>query len=250
MFQIDILTIFPAMFDSPFAEGMVSRAKEKGLVDIRVHNLRDFTSDKHSTVDDYPFGGGPGMLMKPAPFFEGVDFIRKTHPDAAASRVVLLTPQGRCFRHETALDFSKRPGLVFLCGRYEGVDERVAENLADEQVSIGDYVLSGGELPAMVIIECVVRLLPGVLGSSESLVGESFSEGILKYPQYTRPAVYRGLEAPPILLSGDHAKIARWREEQARLRTRLRRPEILTEVPAECGEKVKKLEKGYEDGNA
>lgn len=233
MFQIDVLSIFPDMFSSPFAEGMVSRASEKGLVDLRVHNLRSFTMDKHATVDDYPFGGGPGMLMKPEPFFEGVDFIRKTYTDTGESRIVLLTPQGRTFSHEMALEFSRNKGLIFLCGRYEGVDERVAERLADEQVSIGDYILSGGELAAMVIIECVVRLLPGVLGSSESLVGESFSEGLLKYPQYTRPSVYRGLEAPSMLLSGDHAKIAEWRKEQARLRTRLRRPEIVAEGSTE-----------------
>ena len=229
MFQIDILTIFPDLFNSPFAEAIVSRAKDKGLVEIRVHNLRNFTTDKHATVDDYTFGGGPGMLMKPEPFFKGVDYIRKTYPDTVESRIVLLTPQGRNFKHEVALEFSGNKGLIFLCGRYEGVDERVAEHLANEQVSIGDYILSGGELAAMVIIECVVRLLPGALGSSESLTGESFSEGLLKYPQYTRPAVYRGMEAPSILLSGDHAKIAEWREKQARLRTRLRRPEILVE---------------------
>jgi len=229
MFQIDILTIFPDIFNSPFAEGMVSRAKDKGLVEIRVHNLRSFTTDKHATVDDYTFGGGPGMLMKPEPFFEGVDCVRKTYPDTTESRIVLLTPQGRTFKHEVALEFSGNKGLIFLCGRYEGVDERVAARLANEQVSIGDYILSGGELAAMVIIECVVRLLPGALGCSESLTGESFSEGLLKYPQYTRPAVYRGMEVPSILLSGDHAKIAEWRREQARLRTRLRRPEILAE---------------------
>ena len=229
MFQIDILTIFPDLFNSPFAEGMVSRAKDKGLVEIRVHNLRSFTTDKHATVDDYTFGGGPGMLMKPEPFFEGVDCVRKTYPDTTESRIVLLTPQGRTFKHEVALEFSGNKGLIFLCGRYEGVDERVAERLANEQVSIGDYILSGGELAAMVIIECIVRLLPGALGSSESLAGESFSEGLLKYPQYTRPAVYRGMEVPSILLSGDHAKIAEWREKQARIRTRLRRPEILAE---------------------
>lgn len=221
---------------------MVSRASEKGLLEIRVHNLRNFTSDKHASVDDYPFGGGPGMLMKPEPFFEGVDFIRKNYMDTVGSRIVLLTPQGRTFKHEIALDFSKRKGLILLCGRYEGVDERVAENLADEQISVGDYILSGGELAAMVIIESVSRLLPGAVGSSESLVGESFSEGLLKFPQYTRPAVYRGLEVPSILLSGDHAKIAAWRKEQARLRTRLRRPEILADVLDE--EKIMNLEKG------
>lgn len=244
MFQIDILSIFPSMFASPFAEGMVSRAIEKGLVDIRVHNLRNFTTDKHATVDDYPFGGGPGMLMKAEPFFEGVDFIRKTNTSASESRIVLLTPQGRTFKHETALDYSRNKGLILLCGRYEGVDERVADHLADEQISVGDYILSGGELAAMVIIECVVRLLPGAIGSSESLVGESFSEGSLKYPQYTRPAVCHGLEAPSILLSGDHAKVAEWRKEQARLRTRLRRPEILAEALIEDEEEIKNLEKG------
>lgn len=244
MFQVDVLTIFPAMFDSPFAEGIVSRAKDKGLVEIRVHNLRDFTSDKHAMVDDYPFGGGPGMLMKPAPFFEGVDFIRKTYPGAIESRIVLLTPQGKTFQHEVALEFYRSKGLILLCGRYEGVDDRVADYLADEQVGIGDYILSGGELAAMVIIECVVRLLPGALGSSESLVGESFSEGLLKYPQYTRPALYRGMEVPSILLSGDHAKIAEWRREQSRLRTSQRRPEMLAESLKEGKEQVKKLEKG------
>lgn len=244
MFQIDILTIFPDMFSCPFAEGMIARAREKGLVEVRVHNLRSFTTDKHATVDDYPFGGGPGMLMKPEPFFEGVDCIRNSHPDTRESRIVLLTPQGKTFTHEMALQYSRMKGLIVLCGRYEGVDERVAEHLADEQISIGDYILSGGELAAMVIIECIVRLLPGSLGSAESLNGETFSEGLLKYPQYTRPAVYRGLETPSILLSGDHAKIARWREEQAELRTRVRRPEILTKKLAEDKVKARNMEKG------
>lgn len=216
---IDILTIFPAMFKSPFEEGIVSRAAKESLLKIRVHNLRRFTQDKHGTVDDYVYGGGPGMLMKPEPFFEAVDWIRLNYEDSRESSVILLTPQGKVFNQEKALDFSRRKGLVFLCGRYEGIDERVAVHLADEQVSIGKYVLGGGELAAMVLIECIVRLLPGALGNQESLAKETFNDGLLKFPQYTRPAIYRGWEVPSILLSGYHARIAQWRKEQALRRT-------------------------------
>jgi len=220
--RIDIITIFPGMFAGPFDESMIKRAREKGLVRIEIHNLRDFTHDRHRTVDDYPFGGGPGMVLKPEPIFEAVESVREE-----GAEVILLTPQGELFNQRLARELSRKDQLILICGRYEGVDERVREHLATMELSIGDYVLSGGEVAAMVVVEAVVRLLPGVLGSAESLKEESLDWGLLEYPQYTRPAVFRGWEVPPVLLSGNHKAIARWRREQALLRTWQRRPDLL-----------------------
>lgn len=237
--RIDILGIFPDMFTSPFSYGLVKRAREAGVVGVSVHNLRDFAHDKHRTVDDYPFGGGPGMVMKPEPIFEAVEALHRP-----GSCVVLLSPQGRLFTQEVAQEMAGREHLIILCGRYEGVDERVALHLADEELSIGDYVLSGGEAAALVVVEAVVRLLPGALGSALSLEEDSLGGGLLEYPQYTRPALFRELGVPQVLLSGNHAQVRRWRREQALERTLTRRPDLLARAPltAEDREFLRKLE--------
>lgn len=220
--HIDILTLFPKMFDSPFSESIVKRAAERGLLNIHIHDLRDYTHDAHRTVDDYSYGGGPGMVIKPEPLFEAVEAIGD-----GSAWVVLLTPQGRPLRHEVAQELSFKERLLLICGHYEGVDERVREHLVDDEISIGDYVLSGGELPAMVLVDAIARLVPGVLGSGESKDEESHAQGMLEYPQYTRPQVYRGWEVPSVLLSGNHAEIAEWRREQSHERTQKRRPDLL-----------------------
>ncbi len=220
--KIDVLTLFPGMFLGPLDESIVKRARSAGLLDLRIHNLRDYTHDRHKTVDDKPFGGGPGMLLKPEPIFEAVENLRR-----ASTRVVLLSPSGRQFNQAIARDLAAQPQLLFICGSYEGFDERVRESLADDELSIGDYVLTNGALPAMVIIDAVTRLLPGVLGDDESAGDESFSRGLLEYPQYTRPADFRGMKVPDVLLSGHHAEIEKWRHEQARQRTRERRPDLM-----------------------
>jgi len=222
--HIDILTLFPQMFDSPFSTGILKRAIDRGLFSVSIHNIRDYTHDKHHTVDDYPYGGGAGMVLKPEPIFEAVESIR---PESGEVPVILLTPQGRLFCQQVAVELSKYSRLILICGRYEGVDERVRSHLVTDEISIGDYVLSGGELAAMVVIEAVVRLLPGVLGSEDSPLDDSHVAGFLEYPQYTRPAVYRGWSVPEVLLSGNHAQISRWRHKQAILRTLERRPELL-----------------------
>ena len=220
--RIDVVTIFPGMFAGPLDESIVGRARGRGLVEIGVHDLRDYTTDRHRTTDDAPYGGGAGMVMRPEPLFAAVEAIRTPEAD-----VVLLTPQGRVFNQTLARELSARRHLIFLCGRYEGFDERVREHLATDELSIGDYVLTGGELPALVVIDAVVRLLPGVLGSDESLAEESHTTGLLEYPHFTRPPELRGWTVPDVLLSGNHAAIARWRREQALLRTLRRRPELL-----------------------
>jgi tRNA (guanine37-N1)-methyltransferase len=220
--KIDVLTLFPAMFAGPLDESIIKRARETGLVDLKIHNLRDYAHDRHKTVDDRPFGGGPGMLLKPEPIFEAVETLSREN-----TRVILLSPSGRRFNQSIAGDLARRDDLLLIVGHYEGFDERVRERLADDELSIGDYVLTNGALPAMVIIDAVVRLLPGVLGDEESAAEESFSHGLLEYPQYTRPAEFRGMKVPEVLLSGNHAEIANWRAEQARLRTEERRPDIL-----------------------
>ena len=222
--RFDILTIFPEIFRGPLDESILKRAQDKGLVEIRVRNLRDWTHDKHRTTDDRPFGGGPGMLMKPEPIFEAVEDLKRDSPQA---RVVLLTPQGKRFSQVTARDLAGREHVILICGHYEGVDERVRDALVDEEISIGDYVLTNGALAAIVVVDATARLVPGVLGHADSAKDESFSGDWLEYPQYTRPAEYRGLRVPDVLLSGDHAVIAKWREEQKRLRTRERRPDLL-----------------------
>ena len=227
--HIDILTLFPQMFDSPFSASILKRAIDRKLVSISLHNIRDHTHDKHHTVDDYAYGGGSGMMLKPEPIFETVESIKSGYANQESSQlpVILLTPQGRCFSQEIAYELSQCGHLILICGRYEGVDERVREHLVTDEISIGDYVLSGGEIAAMVVVDAVVRLLPGVLGSEASAIDDSHATGLLEYPQYTRPAVYRGWSVPQVLLSGDHAQIAQWRREQAIQRTLERRPELL-----------------------
>jgi tRNA (guanine37-N1)-methyltransferase len=220
--KIDVLTLFPAMFAGPLDESIVKRARAAGLLDLKIHNLRDYAHDRHRTVDDRPFGGGPGMLLKPEPIFEAVESLARE-----ATRVVLLSPSGRPFSQAIARELAQADDLLFISGHYEGFDERIREQLADDELSIGDYVLTNGALPAMVIIDAVTRLLPGVLGDDESADEESFSQGLLEYPQFTRPAEFRGLKVPEVLLSGNHAEIAKWRAEQARLRTKERRPDLL-----------------------
>jgi tRNA (guanine37-N1)-methyltransferase len=222
--KIDVLTLFPAMFAGPLDESIVKRARETGLLDLKVHNLRDYTHDRHKTVDDKPFGGGPGMLLKPEPIFEAVDSLAREK-----TRVILLTPGGRTFDQAIARELTQYEHLLLVCGSYEGFDERVREHLADDGLSIGDYVLTNGALPAMVVIDAVTRLLPGVLGDDESARDESFSHGWLEYPHYTRPADFRGMKVPEVLLSGNHAEIAKWRVEQAKKRTKERRPDLLNE---------------------
>ena len=219
--KIDVLTLFPGMFAGPLDESIVKRARGAGLLDLTIHNLRDYTHDRHKTVDDKPFGGGPGMLLKPEPIFEAVE-----HLGRESTRVILLSPAGRQFNQAIARELARQTHLLFVCGSYEGFDERVREALADDELSIGDYVLTNGALPAMVIIDSVTRLLPGVLGDDESSRDESFSHGLLEYPHYTRPAEFRGLKVPEVLLSGHHAEIEKWRQEQAKQRTRERRPDL------------------------
>jgi tRNA (guanine37-N1)-methyltransferase len=221
-----ILTIFPDFFHGPFQHGVVANAAQSGLIEIHIHDLRNWTHDRHRTVDDRPFGGGEGMLLKPAPIFEAVESIwPERTPD---QRLVLLSAQGQRFTQETARRFSTFKELFLICGRYEGVDERVAEHLADEELAIGDFVLSGGEIGAALVVDCVARLLPGVLGNQDSAIQESFSEpGLLDCPQYTRPAEYRGWTVPDILLSGNHEQIRQWRSQAARAKTARNRPDLL-----------------------
>ena len=228
--RIDVLTIFPQMFDVPFSFGIFKRAIDQDLVSINVHNIRDYTHDKHHTVDDYPHGGGPGMVLKPEPVFEAVAAVKAQLPDESGTAqlpIILLTPQGRLFNQQIAMELSKYRHLIMICGRYEGIDERVVEHLVTDEISIGDYVLTGGELPALVVIDTVIRLLPGVLGSEDSVQEDSHANGLLEYPQYTRPAVFRDWPVPEILLSGNHAQIARWRREQILRRTVERRPDLI-----------------------
>lgn len=221
----DLITIFPRMMDGPLAEGIVGRAIERGLIDVRVRDLRDFTDDRHRVVDDVPYGGGPGMVLKPEPLFRAVETIRaeRGEPDA----IVLLSPQGRLFSDADARRLSRLSHVVLIAGRYEGVDERVRERLATEELSIGDYVLSGGELPALVVLDAVARVVPGVVGDEQSTEDESFRRGLLDFPHYTRPADYHGARVPEVLLSGHHAAIRRWRKRQAIERTLARRPDLL-----------------------
>ena len=227
--RIDILCLFPEMFASPLDQSIIKRAQERGIVDIVTHNIRDYTHDKHHTVDDYPYGGGPGMVIKAAPVFEEVEAI-KPQLDTSEIPIILLTPQGRLFTQQIARELALHSHLMLICGHYEGIDERVREHLATDEISIGDYVLSNGELAAMVVVDSVVRLIPGVLGSAMSANSESHSDGLLEYPQYTRPQVYKGWSVPSVLLSGNHSEIDRWRRCQSVLRTARRRPDILEKV--------------------
>ena len=220
--KIDVLTLFPEMFAGPLDVSIVQRARKTGLMELRMHNLRGWTHDRHKTVDDRPFGGGAGMVLKPEPLFEAVESLV-----GVDTHVVLMTPVGRVFNQAVARELAAKPHLLFICASYEGVDERVIESLVDEEISIGDYVLTNGGLPTMVVIDAVTRLLPGALGDDASAQDESFSRGLLEYPHYTRPAEFRGMAVPEILLSGNHAEIAAWRAAQARERTGQRRPDLL-----------------------
>ena len=219
--KIDVLTLFPGMFAGPLDESIIKRARSAGLLDLQIHDLREYTHDRHRTVDDRPFGGGPGMLLKPEPIFEAVE---KLAGDQA--RVILMCPTGRTFTQDIARELAPMEHLLFISGHYEGFDERVRQRLADDELSIGDYVLTNGALPVMVVVDAVARLIPGVLGDDESSEDESFSHGQLEYPQYTRPAEFRGMKVPDVLISGNHAQIEKWRAEQARLRTQERRPDL------------------------
>ncbi|HIC49571.1 MAG TPA: tRNA (guanosine(37)-N1)-methyltransferase TrmD [Dehalococcoidia bacterium] len=225
--KFHIFTLFPNMFSSPLDEGILARAIKDNLIQIFVHNIRDYTNNPHRTVDDYPFGGGPGMLMKPEPIFEAVENVAIEHSLDNRTPKILMTPQGRTFNHEIAQELSRHKELVLICGRYEGVDDRVRQYLATDEISVGDYVLSGGELPAMTLVDAVSRLIPGTVGSKESIENDSFYNGKLQFPQFTRPVTYRGMEVPKILLSGNHKDIQIWREEQSCLRTRKQRPDLI-----------------------
>lgn len=251
--RIDILTLFPEMFQGPFGCSIVQRAVDAGLVSIIIHDIRDYTHDRHHTVDDYAYGGGAGMVLKPGPVFEAVEAVLSKEPGEQKDvPIILLTPQGRVFSQQIAAELAGHGRLVLVCGHYEGVDERIREHLVTDEISIGDYVLSGGELPAMVVVDAVVRLIPGVLGSEDSAMDDSHVAGLLEYPQYTRPPVFRGWEVPEVLISGNHARIAKWRREQALRRTLKRRPELLQK--AELAEEEKKtlagsqLSEGEENG--
>lgn len=225
--RFDILTLFPDMFGGPFGESIIRRGQDKGLIQIGLHQIRDYTVDRHRTVDDAPYGGGAGMLMKPEPLSAAIESAKKLN---TAATVLLTTPQGRPLTQKLAQELSLKPGLIIICGRYEGVDERIHQHYVDQEVSIGDYVLSGGELAAMVLVDSVTRLIPGVLGSDESASTDSFGDGLLEYPQYTRPPEFNGLPVPAPLLSGNHAEIIRWRREQSLKRTAERRPDLLTQA--------------------
>ncbi len=224
--RIDVVTIFPALFEPLRDTALLGAACRAGRIDLGVHDLRDWTGDRHRTVDDTPYGGGPGMVLKPEPLVAAIEALAGEKGPKRTGRVLLMSPAGRVLDHDGVEELAKERHLVLVCGRYEGVDQRAIELAVDEEVSIGDYVLAGGELPAMVVIEAVTRLRPGVMGNPESAETESFRDGLLEGPQYTRPAAYRGLEVPEVLRSGDHAAIARWRAEQARERTRRRRPDL------------------------
>ncbi len=234
--KIDVLTIFPEMFGPVLNESIIKRAQEKEIVKIKIHNLRDFSGDKHNKVDDRPFGGGPGMVFKPEPIFRAVEAITKEKVRGVRNeepKVILLSPQGRKLDQKLAEKISRCKHLILISGRYEGIDERVRQSLVDLEVSIGDYVLSGGELPAMVLIDSVVRLIPGVLGNQDSHRQESFSHNLLDYPQYTRPTLYRGMKVPDILLSGKHEQIQHWRQRESIKRTLKMRPDLRKKFPTE-----------------
>lgn len=256
--RIDVLTLFPEMFEGVFSSSLIGKARERGIVTLATVNFRDFSQNRHKTVDDAPYGGGGGMLLKPEPLFAAVEHIMAHAEAGVRPRVILTTPQGETFTQRKARELAGESHLIFICGHYEGVDERVREHLATDELSIGDYVLTGGELPAMVMIDAIVRLLPGVLGNEASAANDSFSDGLLEYPQYTRPAEFRGWKVPDVLLSGNHAEIAKWRRQQSLLRTLRRRPDLLEQAeltPEERRwirtllEKKERLEKKETNGN-
>lgn len=228
--RIDILTLFPKMFEGVLEESIIKRARKSGKADIRVHNLRDWTDDKHKKVDDKPFGGGPGMVIKPQPLFDSVRDLK-----TRSARVVLMTPQGKRLDQQVAGKMSGYKHIIIVCGHYEGIDERFRKKLVTDEISLGDFVLTGGEIPAMALVDSLVRLVPGVVGDKDSLEFESFASGLLEYPQYTRPAEFRGLKVPEVLLSGDHNKIDEWRREMAMKRTRSRRPDMYKKLSLRIG---------------
>ncbi len=234
-----VFTLFPAMFQGPLSESILKRAREKGLLNVSLYDIRDYAEDKHRIVDDYAYGGGPGMVMKPEPVFKAVEAqlerIKQNQSEPSAVPVILMSPRGRVLTQNVARELARHPDMVLICGHYEGVDQRIVDHLVTDEISIGDYVLTGGELAAMVLIDCVARLGEGVLGSEESTTRESHTDGLLQYPQYTRPPEFRGWTVPEVLLSGHHARIEEWRREQSLLETRLRRPDMLetSEVPSE-----------------
>jgi tRNA (guanine37-N1)-methyltransferase len=240
--RFDVFTLFPEVFGTYLDSSILFRARQNGLLDVRLHNIRDWTVDRHHTTDDMPYGGGGGMVMKPEPIFAAVEMVLGIPP---ACPVILLTPQGRVFNQRVAQELAQQPHLGLLCGRYEGVDERVREHLVTDQISIGDYVLSGGELPALALIDALTRLIPGALGDPGGAADDSHAMGLLEYPHYTRPPEFRGWQVPEILLSGDHGRVDRWRREQSLLRTRQRRPDMLETAPlSEADRKfLAKLEK-------
>ncbi|MCK4326165.1 tRNA (guanosine(37)-N1)-methyltransferase TrmD [bacterium] len=244
--RIDILTLFPKMFQGPLDESILGRAKKAGLVEINIHDIRQFTHNRHLKADDRPYGGGPGMVMKPQPIFEGVEFICSR---AGQPRIILMSPQGKTFSQEKAMELAKESNLLFICGHYEGIDERVRQKLITDELSIGDYVLTGGELPAMVVIDALVRLIPGVLGKGESVRRDSFYQQLLDFPHYTRPPVYLGMRAPQVLLSGNHCEIQNWRRREAIRQTFLRRPDLLKQANlTEEDKRFLKEVKGERDG--
>ena len=226
--MFDIVTIFPRMVEAGIAEGVIGRGVERGLLDVKIHDLRDFTTDRHRSVDDVPYGGGPGMVMKPEPLVRAVEQVARTRgrPDA----VILLSPQGKRFTQDEAVRLSSRSHIVLLCGRYEGMDERVPTLVGAEEISLGDFVVSGGELPAMIVVDVVSRLVPGVVGDQQSVAEDSFARGLLDHPHYTRPAEFGGRKVPDVLLSGHHADVRRWRRKTALARTLERRPELLDDA--------------------
>jgi len=226
--QFNIITLFPEMFGDPFEVSILKRAQEKGLIKIELHNLRDYCKDKHRVTDDLPYGGGVGMVMKPEPLITAIEAVKSSQPEV---RTLLMTPQGKKFEQNDAVRLAQYSSLALVCGRYEGIDERV-RGFVDEEISIGDYILTGGELASMVVIEAVARLIPGVLGDADSLQEESFNTPMLEAPQYTRPRVFKGMEVPEVLLSGNHSEIEQWRRQQALKRTKERRPDLLSKIDA------------------
>ena len=240
--HFDIFTLFPDMFQGPFSESILKRAQERGLLSIALHNIRDAATDKHHVVDDYPYGGGAGMVMKPEPIIKAVESIYQGGP------LILLSPQGRLFNQQIARTLAQEARVTLICGHYEGVDERVREHLVTDELSIGDYVLTGGELAAMVVVDATIRLIPGVLGGAESILEESHCGGLLEYPHYTRPPEFRGWRVPDVLLSGNHAEIGRWRRKESLKRTRERRPDLFEKLNLSSKQDVKLLRELEEEG--
>ncbi|GFE60401.1 tRNA (guanosine(37)-N1)-methyltransferase TrmD [Geobacter sp. AOG2] len=241
----DILTLFPGMFAGPFDESIIRRGKDKQLIDIALHNIRDWATDRHQTADDAPYGGGAGMVMKVEPLAACIESVKADRPN---STVVMTSPQGRRFTHQVAAELARRDGLIIICGRYEGIDERVRQLYVEDDISLGDYVLSGGEIAAMAIVDAVTRLLPGVLGSDESAETDSFCDGLLEYPQYTRPPEFRGIKVPEVLLSGNHELIRKWRRRESLRKTRWLRPDLLGEIALNKEDRTLLSEIEREDG--